>query len=304
MRTTLVRLTIAIGFTVLPVAAFAQRTFTLICHVPPGNPSNAHTLSLPDAAVKAHLAHGDLFGRCEGERVRGGQQAGADRPQHDREPQEPGGPERPDEPQIHGGGQTEHRRPKDRPQPETSGNTGRRSLWDNPPQSGGAPRTGRDPQSRKVHPETSPAGKGGEGRQPLDTFRAGNQGGNGGGSQTSNGGFQGNGGGPSGKGPHLDNGGGNGGRGSDRNNNNNNNTNNQQPQMGGRPNQPQPSHNNPQMDNGGGNGGRGSGNNQPQPSNNNPQMDKGGGNGGRGSDRNNSPGGNGGGGQPPKKKGK
>jgi hypothetical protein len=35
-----------------------------VCHVPPGNPANAHVLRLPQAAVKAHLAHGDKLGAC------------------------------------------------------------------------------------------------------------------------------------------------------------------------------------------------------------------------------------------------
>lgn len=35
-----------------------------ICHVPPGNPEDAHTLSVASAAVDAHLAHGDSLGEC------------------------------------------------------------------------------------------------------------------------------------------------------------------------------------------------------------------------------------------------
>ncbi len=35
-----------------------------ICHVPPGNPGNAHTLSVSENAVQAHLAHGDTLGPC------------------------------------------------------------------------------------------------------------------------------------------------------------------------------------------------------------------------------------------------
>ncbi len=35
-----------------------------ICHIPPGNPSNAHTLSVSASAVDAHLAHGDVLGPC------------------------------------------------------------------------------------------------------------------------------------------------------------------------------------------------------------------------------------------------
>ncbi|MDB5102486.1 MAG: putative lipoprotein [Fibrobacteres bacterium] len=35
-----------------------------ICHLPPGNPANAHTLSVGAPAVRAHLAHGDYLGAC------------------------------------------------------------------------------------------------------------------------------------------------------------------------------------------------------------------------------------------------
>ena len=35
-----------------------------ICHIPKGNPSNAHTLSVGEPAGKAHLSHGDLEGAC------------------------------------------------------------------------------------------------------------------------------------------------------------------------------------------------------------------------------------------------
>lgn len=36
-----------------------------ICHLPPGNPNNAHTLQVGPPAVKAHLAHGDWIGDCD-----------------------------------------------------------------------------------------------------------------------------------------------------------------------------------------------------------------------------------------------
>jgi hypothetical protein len=39
---------------------------TVVCHVPPGNPGNAHTIIVGNAAVPAHLAHGDYLGECSG----------------------------------------------------------------------------------------------------------------------------------------------------------------------------------------------------------------------------------------------
>jgi hypothetical protein len=41
-----------------------DNTVTL-CHIPPGNPSNAHTITVGAAAADAHLAHGDYLGPCE-----------------------------------------------------------------------------------------------------------------------------------------------------------------------------------------------------------------------------------------------
>ena len=39
---------------------------TTICHVPPGNPANAHTLCVGNAAVRAHLSHhDDYLGPCK-----------------------------------------------------------------------------------------------------------------------------------------------------------------------------------------------------------------------------------------------
>ena len=36
-----------------------------ICHIPPGNPANAHTISIGFSAWKAHQKHGDYEGECE-----------------------------------------------------------------------------------------------------------------------------------------------------------------------------------------------------------------------------------------------
>ena len=40
---------------------------TTICHIPPGNPSNEHTLCVGTPSVPAHLHHGDYVGPCKTE---------------------------------------------------------------------------------------------------------------------------------------------------------------------------------------------------------------------------------------------
>lgn len=37
-----------------------------LCHIPPGNPANAHTITVGAPAARAHLRHGDTRGPCEG----------------------------------------------------------------------------------------------------------------------------------------------------------------------------------------------------------------------------------------------
>ena len=54
---------IAGSVSLLGSAAMAAKVS--ICHVPPGNPGNAHTIDVAQSAVPAHIAHGDTLGACE-----------------------------------------------------------------------------------------------------------------------------------------------------------------------------------------------------------------------------------------------
>ena len=36
-----------------------------VCHMPPGNPANAHTISVDNDSFDDHVAHGDTEGPCE-----------------------------------------------------------------------------------------------------------------------------------------------------------------------------------------------------------------------------------------------
>jgi hypothetical protein len=38
-----------------------------ICHIPPGNPENAHSIEIDIHAWPAHEAHGDVIGDCDAE---------------------------------------------------------------------------------------------------------------------------------------------------------------------------------------------------------------------------------------------
>jgi hypothetical protein len=49
------------------IAAFADSQGKVdICHIPPGNPANAHVINVSVNAIPAHLAHGDNLGQCGG----------------------------------------------------------------------------------------------------------------------------------------------------------------------------------------------------------------------------------------------
>ncbi len=43
----------------LPATALAANKVQ-ICHVPPGNPANFHTITVSEKALPAHLGHGDM----------------------------------------------------------------------------------------------------------------------------------------------------------------------------------------------------------------------------------------------------
>jgi hypothetical protein len=45
---------------------------TTVCHIPPGNPANEHTICIGNPGVAAHLAHGDFLGSCCGAGAGGG----------------------------------------------------------------------------------------------------------------------------------------------------------------------------------------------------------------------------------------
>jgi hypothetical protein len=46
-----------------------QEAKVVICHRPPGNPGNQHTIEVGQSAVAAHQAHGDTLGPCQSEKL-------------------------------------------------------------------------------------------------------------------------------------------------------------------------------------------------------------------------------------------
>jgi hypothetical protein len=51
-------------FALIASAAWADDAKVQVCHVPPGNPGNFHTITVGQDALQAHLDHGDLAGAC------------------------------------------------------------------------------------------------------------------------------------------------------------------------------------------------------------------------------------------------
>ena len=47
----------------LVAPAYAGNTVQ-VCHIPPDDPANFHTITVSENALPAHLAHGDLLGGC------------------------------------------------------------------------------------------------------------------------------------------------------------------------------------------------------------------------------------------------
>lgn len=62
------KMTLAIAVLVVlgAAAVFADSPGKVdICHIPPGNPANAHIINVSVNAVPAHLAHGDRLFTCD-----------------------------------------------------------------------------------------------------------------------------------------------------------------------------------------------------------------------------------------------
>ncbi len=75
-----ITITAAILFTILLVPASESKPQSdfesgygygygkvVICHTPPGNPANQHTITVGSHAMRAHLDHGDTLGPCDPE---------------------------------------------------------------------------------------------------------------------------------------------------------------------------------------------------------------------------------------------
>ncbi len=62
--TSMVLLTGFMGFAIGNPDVFAAPSKVTVCHIPPGDPGNAHTIDISENALDVHLAHGDELGAC------------------------------------------------------------------------------------------------------------------------------------------------------------------------------------------------------------------------------------------------
>lgn len=58
------KLSLLVAFLAFCAAPAAQAANIEVCHRPPGNPDNWHTITISTSALPAHQAHGDLVGSC------------------------------------------------------------------------------------------------------------------------------------------------------------------------------------------------------------------------------------------------
>ena len=66
VRSTLFFICCCIGITAFHVqGAQAAGAKVDVCHIPPGNPENVHTITISENAVDTHLEHGDHLGACD-----------------------------------------------------------------------------------------------------------------------------------------------------------------------------------------------------------------------------------------------
>jgi len=65
----LVALTAVIGLGPMVIGEEAPSGKVLLCHVPPGNAANTHTIAVKSDKVDMHLAHGDTLGECKGAEI-------------------------------------------------------------------------------------------------------------------------------------------------------------------------------------------------------------------------------------------
>jgi len=65
MRRIALFLSVGAAVMLLASGAMAKQPKVDVCHVPPGNPANAHTINISENAVPDHIAHGDTLGECE-----------------------------------------------------------------------------------------------------------------------------------------------------------------------------------------------------------------------------------------------